>query len=419
MLGSLMNILGSPQVFAADTSRTVATVASNVTVDTMNTMNTTDNSISSQSTNKLPNSNSTALDFDGSDRRSSDESNNFSTSSSPGNGKLKRENSSSDLSSSYASDQNVSTSLKHDLDLDDPFVQKTALRYLIDKVRVIEGLLFDSANENKLLRDEVSALYKQNDALSAENVTMQQEISDQKETNILLANEISSLKETFAADNDLIESAITNNAKEMKKDIEFLECEVKYLADSGNTLVREVKEEIRGSIKFNNDKFVRLEKDIASTNQYNRRENLIIDGVPGDVPQNVLEQSCLNIIRDIGFHIGPYEVVACHRLRKKEGDATPPVIIRFMNRKVTEYCLKNQWRLKYLQTDWALSFREDLCEANLVILNQCEKLKSDGHISKVFTHRGFVKIVVVKKNKNRTFKVTHESDIDKIISTDD
>ena len=75
--------------------------------------------------------------------------------------------------------------------------------------------------------------------------------------------------------------------------------------------------------------------------------------------------------------------------------------------------------LKYLQTNWALSFREDLCEANLVILNQCEKLKSDGHISKVFTHRGYVKIVVVKKNKNRTFKVTHESDIDKILSTDE
>ena len=415
-----MNILGSPRVFAADTSRTVATVASNVTVDTMNTMNTTDNSISSQSSNKLPNSNSTALDFDGSDRRSSDDSNNFSTSSSPGNGKLKRENSMSDLSSSYVSDQNVSISLNHDvnsINLDDPFVQKTALHYLLDKVRIIEGLFIDTAKENKLLREEVSALYQQNDALSAENVTMQQEISDQKETNILLANEISSLKETFGADNDLIQSAITNNAKEMKKDIEFLECEVKYLAASGNTLVREVKEEIRGSIKFNNDKFVRLEKDIASTNQYNRRENLIIDGVPGDVPQNVLEQSCLNIIRDIGFHIGPYEVVACHRLRKKVGDATPPVIIRFMNRKVTEYCLKNQWRLKYLQTNWALSFREDLCEANLDILNQCEKLKSDGHISKVFTHRGFVKIV--KKNKNRAFKVTHDSDIDKILSTDD
>ena len=65
---------------------------------------------------------------------------------------------------------------------------------------------------------------------------------------------------------------------------------------------------------------IRLEKEITITNQYNRRQNLIIDGIPDDVPQHLLEQVCLDIVHEIGFlPVGSYEVVGCHRLKKKVG----------------------------------------------------------------------------------------------------
>ena len=56
--------------------------------------------------------------------------------------------------------------------------------------------------------------------------------------------------------------------------------------------------------------------------------------------------------------------------------------------------MKNRWKLKNLRTSWSLSFREDLCETNLDILEKCETLQKDGIISRVFTRNGFVKIVM-------------------------
>ena len=110
--------------------------------------------------------------------------------------------------------------------------------------------------------------------------------------------------------------------------------------------------------------------------------------------------------------MGSYEVVACHRLKKKVSDPTPPVIIRFVNRKITDFCMRQRWRLKNLRWGWDLSFREDLCNTNLTILTECEKLKNDGKFHKVYTYNGFVH--VIKSAKGRTFKLMHISEIDAI-----
>ena len=159
-----------------------------------------------------------------------------------------------------------------------------------------------------------------------------------------------------------------------------------------------------------------LERDITITNQYNRRENLIIDGIPDKVPQYKLEEICLDIIRKVGFtSVGFYEVVGCHRLRKKKDDVFAPTIIRFINRKIPEFCKKNRWRLQNLRyNNWNLVFREDLCPANEAILTECEKLKNAGQIFKVFTHNGFVK--VVRKNRDRPIKLSHIKDIQQLSS---
>ena len=165
------------------------------------------------------------------------------------------------------------------------------------------------------------------------------------------------------------------------------------------------------NIKSLKEEIVRLDKNITVTSQYNRRQNLVINGIPDHVPQEELENLCLDIIHNVGFwQVGSYEVVGCHRLKKKEKDATTPTIIRFVNRKIPEFCLKNRWRLKNLKYhNWNLSFREDLCEENDNILTECEKLKNEGHLFKVYTHNGFVK--VVKNYRGRPIKLTHINDV--------
>ena len=175
-----------------------------------------------------------------------------------------------------------------------------------------------------------------------------------------------------------------------------------------------LKVESGDSLQLIQEELVRLEKDIITTNQYNRRQNLVIEGIPDHVPQHHLENVCLDIIHKIGFEpVGNYEVVGCHRIRKGPHDVTSPTIIRFINRKVPEFCKKNRWRLQKVDFgNWSLNFRDDLCEANSAILNECEDLKERGVLSKVFTYNGFVKVAV---GNGRPIKVCHKSDLVNII----
>ena len=171
---SILSIMGSPQV--------------NNTVSLPTSTSTT--TVSTSSLNHDPTSNSTALDLDGSDIPSADDSNNSYESLSPE--KDNRDNSMSQSrssSSDASSDQNFTENFEQNintlnLNLDDPVVQKIAIQYLLGKVRSNETLLLEAVKENKILRDEVAVLYRQNDVLAAENVTHTNVISTQKNDNL-------------------------------------------------------------------------------------------------------------------------------------------------------------------------------------------------------------------------------------------
>ena len=155
MLDSLLtSIMGSPQV-----NLSTANVAANVTIDS---------SIPTPS-RRHQTSNSTALDPESLESQSPNISSEISSSLSPV--KLKRDNSMTDSSSSSPSSKSIYSDCEHSnmslqlvnnfaaVNLDDPNVQKTVLRYLLDKVRGIETLLITSIKENKKLHEEVSELY--------------------------------------------------------------------------------------------------------------------------------------------------------------------------------------------------------------------------------------------------------------------
>ena len=378
-------------------------------------------------------SNSTILEFEHSNI--TDSGNIASPSVSPV--KVVRENSmmssSSSSGSSFVSEENLSMNFKHSIDnvdLDNPIHQKMATQYLLEKMRDHESLMIKLAKENQELKDELSELYKNNEVLAAENVlvkdlvdannvlknemqTLKGRFSSERHNFIesinALQNDVQNLKELFSSERDFLRYAMSKTATDTKEevrklyeDIDFLDDRRKEMEKSANDtseLLQHIQEEL-----------VRLERNITTTNQYSRRENLIIDGIPDYVSQSNLENVCLEIIHGIGFlPVGHYEVVGCHRLKKTENDTTAPTIIRFINRKVPEFCKRNKWRLKtFNYYNWNLSFREDLCLANEAILTQCEDLKRRGYLKKVFTHNGFVKVAV---DQERPMKLSHMKDV--------
>ena len=405
-------MLGSPQV--------------NVTIATSNDSTTT--SSANDFRRRVATSNSTTMDPECLDLYTPDISKNISCISPV---KLQRENSmsNSETSSSDVSDHNLSMYFKHNIDsvnLSDPNTQKLAIHYLLDKVRDMETLLIDSVKKNEHLHDEVSSLYKQNDALAGENVTLKQMISAQEEAKRILAQEIDDLKYTFDCEKAWYNDVLRQNNKSIADEFKVVKrcgaeiqdrvvaledymMEVQALS-ARNQIQLEIQKE---ELEKQKDEIIRLEKDLTTTNQYNRRQNLIIDGIPDAVPQHRLEEVCLDIIHGIGFlPVGSYEIVGCHRLRKRQGDVSAPTIIRFVNRKISEFCFRQRWRLKNLNWGWDLNFREDLCDANMAILEKCEKLRSEGKVSKVYTFNGFVR--VVRSAKARPIKITHINDVDDI-----
>ena len=399
MFDSLLNILGSPQVMV-----TVATTSEHSRPSTSDIR-------------RSVASNSTIIDVQDPNLHAAEISEDISFSPV----KLERDNSMSNSEASSASsisECNLSLYMKHNIDavnLDDSETQKLALHYLLEKVRDMESLLIESVKDNKNLRDDVDRLFHQNDSLAAENLTLKELISGHDEAKRILGSKLDEVteslnKEKKKYDEDL--EKVENHFLAMKGFATRICQSLDYL-DVNLMEVQALAARNQIQLEIQREELIRLEKEITTTNQYNRRQNLIIDGIPDDVPQHLLEQVCLDIIHEIGFlPVGSYEVVGCHRLKKKASDTSTPTIIRFVNRKISEYCMKNRWNLKKLSANWKwnISFREDLCDANLAILNECQKLKNDGKVHNVYTYNGFVR--VVKAAYTRPIKIAHITDVE-------
>ena len=204
MLNSFMSLMGTPLA---------NTPAANVTIKT---------STSLSSCRRNSTSNSTALELDGSSYEVSNEISSPSISPVKERRENAMESSYCSSSSSHVSEENVSLNLKHNInnvDLDNPEFQKIAIRYLLEKVRDQENLLIRAVKDNNGLREDISQLYRQNDALAAENVNVQDVIS----SNYELKMEVESLKKAFATEREILRDTLSKNAIGMRGDIKSVE----------------------------------------------------------------------------------------------------------------------------------------------------------------------------------------------------
>ena len=117
---------------------------------------------------------------------------------------------------------------------------------------------------------------------------------------------------------------------------------------------------------------------VIETEQYPRRHNLVISGIPDSIRQHDLENKVLDILQAIGVNISNYEVIGCHRLYKPKNSKYPAnTIIRFTNRKVVEFCIRNNDRLREVKKNikMNLRFHENLCQSNEKVFKWCSELK--------------------------------------------
>ena len=345
----------------------------------------------------------------------------------------------------HSQDINLSLSMKHhvqEINLDDPDTHKQILVYLLEKVRDNESLIIDLAKtndslrrDNALLNEKVSYLQHQTDEsisdLENGHEIIKLDIELLKDNIDRLGNSCEDVSANSTADESSLVAVksfdddvgdaevdklrVANRLKALEEDMKS----TKMTASSNHADIKTLEatsKELRSDMSELVKETIRMDTDISTTNQYNRRQNLIIDGIPGNIKQNKLESTCIEIIRNLGFNgsLGPYEIIACHRLKRKDPNSPAPTIIRFFNRKISEFCMKHRSRLNSQSFAWKLNFRDDLNKANEEILAKAESLAKDGLVSKVFTYNGFVKVVkqpnVNNPNPN-PIRIAHKSEL--------
>ena len=92
------------------------------------------------------------------------------------------------------------------------------------------------------------------------------------------------------------------------------------------------------------ERIISLEKNQAKSEQYGRRNNIELSGIPNDIPENNLEKVVVDTYHDSGLEIEPKDIEGCHRLpvSRYSRDSNKRVIIKFVNRKHPEVLLRNK-----------------------------------------------------------------------------
>ena len=154
------------------------------------------------------------------------------------------------------------------------------------------------------------------------------------------------------------------------------------------------------------DEIYYMQKDISRIDQYSRRQNIELLGLPKDIHNNDLQGKVIEILCKIGVDVKPEDIVAVHRLK---GQRYPNVIIRFFDRNIVYECLQKKKNLSNIK-EYKLFLTENLCENYKSIYDDCMKLKAEGWIKSLWTTNGLVHFKF-NENDKKVIKLHHIMDI--------
>ena len=221
-----------------------------------------------------------------------------------------------------------------------------------------------------------------------------------------------SLEESIAKLNSELSAQILNLTNEVRSTKD----EVLNLKD---VIIKRLQEEnslLHDRCSLLENKVISLESSVNHIEQYGRRNNVVISGIPDDISDNNLEGTVINILRDVDVNIEKNDLEACHRIGKSDPrSSSKKTIIRFVNRKYCKKALLNRKNLANINSEVKYNFtrnnkifiNESLTKANESLSFCGWKLKRAGLIYSYYTKDRFVHL---KKNENgKAIKIHHMS----------
>ena len=148
------------------------------------------------------------------------------------------------------------------------------------------------------------------------------------------------------------------------------------------------------------EKIVYLEKNWAKGEQYSRRNNIEISGIPNKIPENTI----MSICKDSGVEIDPKDIAGCYRLLLLRNSRVQDkrVIAKFVNRKHLEALLRDKKRVSsksfsHLNVLNKVFAPVSFCPNYRYIWGKCKNLQRQGQVNHVFCLGG---VVCIKLSKN-------------------
>ncbi len=130
---------------------------------------------------------------------------------------------------------------------------------------------------------------------------------------------------------------------------------------------------------------------LENLEQYSRRNNLLISGIPLKQNEKVKEL-VKNLVSKMQVPIKDLDIVAAHHLPTKS--SAPPTIVKFTNRDTKTKMIKASRKMKLNGGEFNYSpalpiyCGEQLMQYTQILLTTAQKLRQEGYIKYVWLGRG-------------------------------
>lgn len=217
-----------------------------------------------------------------------------------------------------------------------------------------------------------------------------------EDENIQPSSQSSTMQEFITEQMQSLKDHFNDTLNSHKEDI------IKQLKDE-NTILRAEIEDLKEELQEKSSLITDLEKDVVDVQQYIRRNNIEICGIPDNIPDNELEEKVIDIATALDVKINKNDIEACHRLKDRKNNTGPKrTIVRFTNRKWCDRLHKNKRKIregkvstkfKSLGLDHKKVYiNNNLCPYNKFIWGKCKSLYDEELIDRFWIYNGFIYI---------------------------
>ena len=170
-------------------------------------------------------------------------------------------------------------------------------------------------------------------------------------------------------------------------------------------------QKLRNKINQLENKVISLEANTNSLEQYGRRNNLEISGIPDSISNNELEDKVIEILSKVDVNVSKNDIEACHRMGKSK-KSSKRTIVRFVNRRYAKKALINRKKLITMdKSSLGLSndvfINENVRPQNGKIYFHCRQLKRIRKIENTYTRDGIVHIASPDIEGGKHVKIFH------------